>query len=119
MPCQGLGGCGGCQRSAPTGGAAYGMPRNSSAAATAFPRTAPPAVATTRPALWPWFWLWVGLWRELLPEAAGPVVQAAAAISSAAAAATAVSLVRTRCPIGIARIAALTWSGAEQFDCIE
>jgi hypothetical protein len=38
------------------------------------------------------------------------VVHAAAAISTAAAAAPAASLVRTRCPIGIARIAALTWS---------
>src|SRR5690242_19831929 len=50
-PCQGAGGFGGCQRSAPTGGAAYGMPRYSSVAATAFPRTAPSAVATTRPPL--------------------------------------------------------------------
>ena len=48
-PGQGLGSCGGRQRSAPTGGAAYGMPRNWSVAATAFPRTAPSAVATTRP----------------------------------------------------------------------
>jgi len=47
------------------------------------------------------------------------VVHAAAAISTATAAATAASLVRTRCPIGIARIAALTWSGLEQFDCVE
>src|ERR1700733_8587707 len=37
-------GCGGCQRSAPTGGAAYGMPRNSSTAPLATPRTAPLAV---------------------------------------------------------------------------
>src|ERR1043165_9745282 len=50
-PCQGLGACGGRQRSAPTGGAAYGMPRNSSVAATAFTRTVPLAVATTRPPL--------------------------------------------------------------------
>jgi hypothetical protein len=48
------------------------------------------------------------------------VVHAAAAISTAAVvAATAASLARTRCPIGIARIAALAWSGAEQFDCVE
>src|SRR5437588_8395238 len=46
-PGQGAAGRGGCQRSAPTGGAAYGMPRNSSPAATAWPRTAPPAVVTT------------------------------------------------------------------------
>src|SRR5690348_8736939 len=109
MPCQGAGGRGGCQRSAPTGGAAYGMPRNSSVAATAVPRTEPPAVATTRPV--PGLWLalcpWLGLW--LWPAVA--VVHAAAAISTVAAAAPAASLVRTRCPIGIA---ALTWSVGRQ-----
>src|SRR5580704_10331754 len=42
-------GCGGCHRRAPTGGAAYGMPRNSSAAPLARPRTAPLAVPTTGP----------------------------------------------------------------------
>src|SRR5580692_4941116 len=42
-------GCGGCQRSAPTGGAAYGMPRNSSTAPLATPRTAPLAVPATGP----------------------------------------------------------------------
>src|SRR5580658_2559705 len=42
-------GCGGCHRSAPTGGAAYGMPRNSLTAPLATPRTAPFAVATTGP----------------------------------------------------------------------
>src|SRR5882757_11401059 len=42
-------GCGGRHRSAPTGGAAYGMPRNSSAAPLARPRTAPLAVPTTGP----------------------------------------------------------------------
>src|SRR5580700_9990776 len=42
-------GCGGCQRSAPTGGAAYGMPRNSSTAPLATPRTAPFAVPVTGP----------------------------------------------------------------------
>jgi hypothetical protein len=36
----------------------------------------------------------------------------------AAAAASAASLARTRCPIGIARIAALTWSGAEWSECV-
>jgi len=46
------------------------------------------------------------------------VVHAAAAISTAAAAAPAASLVRTRCPIGIACIAALTCR-AEQSDCVE
>jgi hypothetical protein len=39
------------------------------------------------------------------------VVHPAAAISTAVAAAPAARPVRTRCPIGIARIAALTWSG--------
>jgi len=77
------------------------MPRNSSVAATAFPRTAPPAVATTGPV--PWLWLLLGL--------AVAVVHAAAAISTAATAVPAASPVRTRCPIGIARIAALAWSG--------
>src|SRR5580658_11388672 len=42
-------GCGGRQRSAPTGGAAYGMPRNSSTAPLARPRTAPLAVPATGP----------------------------------------------------------------------
>src|SRR3984957_7876336 len=42
-------GCGGRHRSAPTGGAAYGMPRNSSTAPLATPRTAPLAVPTTGP----------------------------------------------------------------------
>ena len=42
-------GWGGCQRSAPTGGAAYGMPRNSSTAPLAKPRTGPLAVPATGP----------------------------------------------------------------------
>src|ERR1700677_1845897 len=42
-------GCGGCQRSGPTGGAAYGMPRNSSTAPLTRPRTAPLAVPATGP----------------------------------------------------------------------
>src|SRR5215470_3736717 len=42
-------GCGGCHRSAPTGGAAYGIPRNSSTAPLARPRTAPLAVPATGP----------------------------------------------------------------------
>src|SRR6516225_3178295 len=42
-------GCGGCHRSAPTGGAAYGMPRNSSTAPLARPRTGPLVVPTTGP----------------------------------------------------------------------
>src|SRR6266699_5073339 len=105
MPDQGAAGRGGCQRSAPTGGAAYGMPRNSSPAATAWPRTAPPTVVTTgalaalAPAL------------LLAPGVAVALVHAAAAISTAVAAAPAASPVRTRCPIGIARISALTWWG--------
>src|ERR1700729_527158 len=48
-PAQLAAGCGGCHRSAPTGGAAYGMPRNSSTAPLATPRTAPLAVPTTGP----------------------------------------------------------------------
>jgi hypothetical protein len=75
----------------------------------------PPAVATTRPVPCPW----LGLWLELWPGPVVAVVHATAATSTTAAAATAASLARTRCPIGIARIAALTWSGAEQFDCVE
>src|SRR5215472_3646682 len=42
-------GCGGRQRSAPTGGAAYGIPRNSSTAPFATPRTGPLAVPVTGP----------------------------------------------------------------------
>src|SRR5215831_16261823 len=42
-------GCGGCHRSAPTGGVAYGMPRNSSTAPTVSPRTGPLAVPLTGP----------------------------------------------------------------------
>src|SRR5579872_3539941 len=42
-------GCGGCQRSAPTGGAAYGMPRNSSTPPLAIPPTSPLAVLATGP----------------------------------------------------------------------
>jgi hypothetical protein len=47
------------------------------------------------------------------------VVHAAAAVSTAVAAAAAASPVRTRRPIGIARIAALISSRAEQSDCVE
>src|SRR5437773_7294355 len=109
MPCQGVGGRGGCQRSAPAGGAAYGMPRNSSPAAAALPRTTPSAVATTRAVLW--FWLALLPALLLAPEVAVALVHAVAAISTAVAAAPAASLVRTRCPIGLARISALAWSG--------
>src|SRR6516164_3494064 len=49
-PDQRLAGCGGCHRSAPTGGAAYGMPRNSLTAPFARPRTGPLVVSTTGPA---------------------------------------------------------------------
>src|SRR5580658_10033533 len=42
-------GWGGCHRSAPTGGAAYGMPRNSLTGPSARPRTAPLAVPATGP----------------------------------------------------------------------
>jgi hypothetical protein len=55
----------------------------------------------------------------LVAGVAGAVVHAAAAVSTAVAAAAAASPVRTRRPIGIARIAALTCSRTEQSDCIE
>src|SRR4051812_8801470 len=42
-------GRGGCHRSVPPGGAAYGMPRNSSTGPFATPRTVPLAVRTTSP----------------------------------------------------------------------
>src|SRR5215468_5325675 len=42
-------GCGGCHRNAPTGGVAYGMPRNSFTAPTVSPRTGPLAVPVTGP----------------------------------------------------------------------
>ncbi len=47
MPGQCAAGCGGRQRSGPTGGAAYGMPRYSSSAPAVFPRTWPSARRTT------------------------------------------------------------------------
>src|ERR1700726_1283939 len=47
--CQGVTGCGGIQRSAPTGGAAYGMPKNSYTPSCTNPRTGPSAVRTTGP----------------------------------------------------------------------
>src|SRR5690242_15773793 len=103
MPGQGAGGRGGCQRSVPTGGAAYGMPRNSSVAATAWPRTVPSAVATTGGVSG--FVLALVLAVLPAPGVAVALVHAAAAISTAVAAAPAASPVRTRCPIGIARIA--------------
>src|SRR5690348_5184051 len=109
MPDQGAGGRGGCQRSAPTGGAAYGMPRNSSVAATAWPRTVPSAVATTRgvSGFVPALVLVLALVPRLVlaPGVTVALVHAAAAISTAVAAAPAASPVRTRRPIGIARIA--------------
>src|SRR5580658_8363316 len=49
MPVQGAAGCGGRQRSGPTGGAAYGMPRNSSVRPAIVPRRVPPVVVTTSP----------------------------------------------------------------------
>ena len=117
VPCQGAAGRGGCQRSAPTGGAAYGMPRNSSPAAAALPRTAPSAVATTETV--PWFWLALLLALLLALGVAVALVHAAAVISTAVAAAPAASPVRMRCPIGIARIAALTWFATEKTDSVE
>jgi hypothetical protein len=89
------------------------MPRNSSPAATALPRTAPPAVATTGLVLWFLLALLLAL------GVAVALVHAAAAISTAVAAAPAASPVRTRCPIGIARIAALTWFATEKTDSVE
>jgi poly-gamma-glutamate capsule biosynthesis protein CapA/YwtB (metallophosphatase superfamily) len=80
------------------------MPRNSTPDATAWPRTAPSAVATTRRVSW--FWLAL---LEVLGVAVA-VVHAAAAVSTAVAAAPAARPVRTRRRIGIARIAALTCS---------
>ena len=44
-PVHGAAGCGGRQRSAPTGGAAYGMPRYSSVAPAVMPCTQPSAVS--------------------------------------------------------------------------
>src|SRR5436309_3387352 len=84
------------QRRAPTGGAAYGMPRNSFVAATVRPRTVPPAVATTRGVTG--FVLALGPALLPAPEVAVALVHAAAAISTAVAAAPAASPVRTRCP---------------------
>ena len=100
------------------------MPRNSSVAATAFPRTAPLAVATTRPPrsaeLAP-----VAL-VLLVPElrlglevglgVAVALVHAATVISTAAAAAPIASPVRTRCLADIACIAASASSRPEQSD---
>src|SRR5690348_3319015 len=48
-PDQCAAGCGGCQRRAPTGGAAYGMPRNSLMVPVDVPRRAPSGVWTTGP----------------------------------------------------------------------
>src|SRR3954451_8560320 len=113
-PGQRAAGRGGCQRSAPTGGAAYGMPRNSSVAATALPRTAPPAVDTTRLPLWPTPGAELRLGVE--PVVAVAVVQAAAAISIATTAAPLTSPVRTHRLAGIARIIAFASSRLEQSD---
>ncbi len=46
-PFQGADGCGSCQRSSPTGGAAYGILWNFRTPSTVEPRTAPPSVGTT------------------------------------------------------------------------
>jgi hypothetical protein len=48
-PVQCAGGSGACQRSAPAGGAAYGMPRNSRIPPATSPRTAPDCVVATSP----------------------------------------------------------------------
>jgi hypothetical protein len=66
-------------------------------------------------ALWPT--LLLALWPA--PGVVVALVHAAAAISTAVAAAPAASPVRTRCPIGIARIAALTWFATEKTDSVE
>src|SRR6266702_3167533 len=47
IPVHGAAGWGGCHRRAPTGGAAYGMPKNSRALPACSPRTAPLPVCTT------------------------------------------------------------------------
>src|ERR1700722_18738251 len=49
IPVQGAAGCGGRQRSGPTGGAAYGMPRNASVRPAIVPRRVPPVVVTISP----------------------------------------------------------------------
>src|SRR6185437_2281232 len=53
VPDQGAAGCGGAQRSAPAGGAAYGMPRNSSVAPATLPWTRPVLVTASGPPLVP------------------------------------------------------------------
>src|SRR5215469_5765138 len=50
---QGAGGCGGCQRRLPTGGAAYGIPSHSLTPLTTVPHTGPSAVATFVPGAQP------------------------------------------------------------------
>ena len=92
-PRQDAAGCGGCQRSAPTGGAAYGMPRYSSVPPAVAPCTAPPAVGTIRPRPWPVLWLW-GLRGACALAVA--TAHAVVAIATAAAAAPTPSRVRPR-----------------------
>jgi hypothetical protein len=98
------------------------MPRNWSVAATAFPRTAPSAVATVRPPLV--VVLLVALPPELRPGlevglmVAVALVHAAAVISTAATAAPLTSPVRTRCLVSIARIAASASSRLKQSDSV-
>ena len=47
VPFHAIAGCGSCQRSAPVGGAAYGMPRKAATPSDTAPRTAPLSVCTT------------------------------------------------------------------------
>src|ERR1700679_2510212 len=86
-PRQGAAGLGGCQRSAPTGGAAYGMPRYSAVAPAIFPRTEPSAVRTTRARL------------ELWPGEAGDAAAQAVSVAEARRA-TAVIRIRVLKPMG-------------------
>src|SRR6201999_3319344 len=85
IPRQDAAGCGGCQRSAPTGGAAYGMPRYSAVVPAVLPCTGPSAVRTTeaRPDPWP-------------DEAVETVEAAAEQPASAAAARQATAAIRIR-----------------------
>src|ERR1700733_5220243 len=85
-------GCGGCHRSAPTGGAAYGMPRNSSTAPLARPRTPPLAGAPNGPPA-----------AACPPRVLAPTAGAAAARAPRVTPATAIR-VRTRHPAQVIHI---------------
>src|SRR5260370_34317092 len=72
MPVQGVTGWGGSQRRAPTGGAAYGMPRYSSTGPVVRPKTWPASVVTVR----------LRDWTAGLPSASEPVAAAGRAPGS-------------------------------------